>query len=97
MRRWNLWGYVDERDVALACRLALEAPGEAVADSPSFVIAAADTVMNRPSAALVAEAFPGVPLQAELGEFESLLSSDRARRAIGYVPRHSWRDHVPAA
>jgi nucleoside-diphosphate-sugar epimerase len=96
-RRWNLWGYVDERDVASACRLALEAPGEAVADSPSFVIAAADTVMNRPSAALVAEAFPGVPLQRELGEFESLLSSDRAGQAIGYVPRHSWRDHVPAA
>ena len=96
MRRWNLWGYVDERDVASACRLALEAPAEAVADSPSFVIAAADTVMNRPSAALVAEV-PGVPLQGERGEFESLLSSDRARQAIGYVPRHSWRDHVPAA
>src|SRR6202451_251209 len=25
-RKWNLWGYVDERDVAASCRLALEAP-----------------------------------------------------------------------
>ena len=30
-RKWNLWGYIDERDVAAACRLALEAPAEAVA------------------------------------------------------------------
>ena len=97
VRKWNLWGYVDERDVAAACRLALEAPADVVGGSPSFVIAAADTVMNRPSAALIAEVFPGVPLQRELGEFESLLSSDRARQAIGYEPQHSWRDHIAAA
>ena len=24
-RKWNLWGYIDERDVAASCRLALEA------------------------------------------------------------------------
>ena len=26
VRKWNLWGYVDARDVAAACRLSLEAP-----------------------------------------------------------------------
>jgi nucleoside-diphosphate-sugar epimerase len=96
-RKWNLWAYVDVRDVALACRLALEAPAEAVAGSPSFVIAAADTVMNSSSSTLLAEAFPGVPLIREVGEFDSLLSTDRAREAIGYEPQHSWRDHVPAS
>jgi hypothetical protein len=44
-------------DVASACRLALDAPDDAVAASPSFVIAAADTVMNRPSVALLEEVF----------------------------------------
>jgi len=96
-RKWNLWGYVDARDVAAACRLALEAPEEAVSGSPSFVIAAPDTVMNRPSSALLDEVFPDVPLTRELGEFDSLLASDRAREAIGYEPQHSWRDHVSAA
>src|SRR5262249_2945498 len=96
-RRWNLWGYVDARDVALACRLALEAPAEAVAASPSYVIAAADTVMNRSSSALLDEVFPGVPLRRELGEFDSLLSSELAREAIGYEPQHSWRDHLAAS
>ena len=27
-RKWNLWGYIDERDVAPSCRLALEADAE---------------------------------------------------------------------
>jgi nucleoside-diphosphate-sugar epimerase len=95
-RKWNLWGYVDERDVAASCRLALEAPAEAVAGSPAFIIAAADTVMNRPSAGLLAEVFPGVKLTRDVGEFGTLLAIDRAREVLGYEPRHSWRDHVSA-
>jgi nucleoside-diphosphate-sugar epimerase len=92
-RKWNAWSYVDARDVAAACRLALAAPADSVAGSPSFIIAASDTVMNRSSSALLADAFPGVPLTREVGEFGSLLSSDRARQAIGYEAQHSWRDH----
>lgn len=93
-RKWNRWGYVDERDVALACRLALEAEAPAVAGSSSFIIAAADTVMNQPSADLMAPVFPGVPLTSPVADFGTLLSIDRTRRVLGYEPRHSWRDHV---
>ena len=94
LRKWNLWGYIDERDAAAACRLALEAPEEG--GSASYIIAAADTVMNRPSADLLTEVFPGVPLTRDVGEFGSLLATDRAAKALGFVPRHSWRDHLPA-
>ena len=94
LRKWNLWGYIDERDVAAACRLALQAPAEAVEGSPAFIIAAADTVMNRPSEGLLAEVFPDVRLTREVGEFGTLLAIDRARQVLGFEPRHSWRDHV---
>ncbi len=90
-RKWNLWGYVDVRDVAAACRLGLEAD---VAGSQSVIIAAADTVMNRPSRDLLAEVFPDLPLAGEFAEFGSLLSTARAGRLLGYHPRHSWRDHL---
>jgi nucleoside-diphosphate-sugar epimerase len=96
-RKWNLWGYVDERDVAASCRLALEAPAEAVAGSPAFIIAAADTVMNRPSAELLAEVFPGVKLTRDVGEFGTLLAIDRARQVLGFEPRRSWRDQIKDA
>ena len=95
-RKWNLWGYIDERDVAASCRLALEAPADAVKGNPAFIIAAADTVMNRPSAELLAEVFPGVPLTRDVGKFGTLLAIDRARQVLGFAPAHSWRDHVPA-
>jgi nucleoside-diphosphate-sugar epimerase len=94
LREWNLWGYVDGRDVAAACRLSLTAPSVALAGSTSLIIAAADTVMNRPSTDLLREVFPGVSLTRDIGEFETLLAIDRARELIGYEPRHSWRDHV---
>jgi nucleoside-diphosphate-sugar epimerase len=96
-RKFNLWGYIDVRDVAASCRLALEAPAGAVAGSPAFIIAAADTVMNRPSAELLAEVFPGVELRREVGEFGTLLAIDRARQVLGFEPGHSWRDHVSAS
>lgn len=96
VRKWNLWSYVDARDVAAACRLSLEVPPDAVAGSTSFIIAAADTVMTSPSSALLADVFPGVPLTRDVGVFGSLLAIDRARQVLGYEPQHSWRDHVPA-
>ena len=91
LRKWNLWGYVDARDVAEACRLALTAE---VTGAHSFVIAAADTIMDRPSAELLAEVFPGVALTRGIGTYETLLGIGRAREVLGYVPRYSWRDAV---
>jgi nucleoside-diphosphate-sugar epimerase len=90
-RKWNLWGYIDERDAAAACRLGLTAD---VSGSASFIIAAADTVMNRPSAELMREVFPDVPVSGSIDGFASLLSTERARHALGFLPQHSWRDHV---
>jgi nucleoside-diphosphate-sugar epimerase len=93
-RKWNLWGYIDQRDVALSCRLALEADAGTVTGNPAFIIAAADTVMNRPSAELLAEVFPGVKLIGDVGEFGTLLAIDRAREVLGFEPAHSWRHYV---
>jgi len=90
-RKWNLWSYIDARDGAQAVRRALEAslPG-----FQAYIIAAADTVMSRANADLVAEVFPDVPVRGELGRHDTMLSIGKARRMLGYAPQHSWRDHV---
>jgi nucleoside-diphosphate-sugar epimerase len=90
-RQWNVWGYIDARDGAQAVRLALQHPGPGL---EIFVIANADTVMSRQSAELAAQVYPHVPLTKALGPHETLLSIDKARRLLGYEPRHTWRDHV---
>ncbi|GAA1182420.1 NAD-dependent epimerase/dehydratase family protein [Pseudonocardia alaniniphila] len=91
LRRWNLWGYIDGRDGAQAVRLALEHQATGV---DVFVIANADTVMSRRSADLAAEVYPGVSVTRELGDHETMLSIDKARRVLGFEPKHSWRDGV---
>ena len=91
-RSWNLWGYIDGRDGAQAVRRALEYCAAGHTGVEVFVIANADTVMSRPSAELAAEVFPDVPVTRPLGEHETLLSIDKARRVLGYAPEHSWRD-----
>ena len=91
IRKWNLWGYVDVRDVAQAVRRGLEAD---VAGAQVCIVAAADTCMTRPSADLLAEVFPTVPLSRPVQGRETLLSIDRARRILGYEPEHRWSDHV---
>lgn len=91
LRKWNLWGYVDARDVAQACRLGLE---KDIQGAEIHIIAAADTVMNRPSRELMAEVFPQVGLRKDIAEFETLLSIDKASEQLGYHPKYSWRDHL---
>lgn len=90
-RKWNLWGYIDHRDLAQACRKALEAnlPG-----AQPFIIAANDTVMGRPSRELMAEVFPDTPIADALEEHGTLLSNARAKVAFGFQPEWSWRDCV---
>jgi nucleoside-diphosphate-sugar epimerase len=86
---WNVWGYVDARDVAQACRLALSAD---ISGAEVFMVAAADTASNQPNAELLRVCFPSVPVRGEIGEHDTLLSIDKARRLLGYEPTHSWRD-----
>jgi nucleoside-diphosphate-sugar epimerase len=90
-RRWNLWSYIDARDVALSCRLGLEAD---VTGAHAVVIAAADTVMTTPTADLLREVFPDVPVHGEVTGYQSLFSTEGARQLLGFEPQHSWRDEL---
>ena len=93
-RKWNLWAYIDARDGAHGVERAL---AHTVPGADVFIIANADTVMTRSSASLMAEVYPEVRLTRSLEQHETLLAIDKARRVLGYEPRHSWRDHVDPA
>jgi nucleoside-diphosphate-sugar epimerase len=88
LRKWNLWGYVDESHVTQSVRLALEAD---IDGADSFIIAAADTVMKRPSRELMSEVFPGVPVADHVDGTDTLLDIRKARSVLGYEPEFSWR------
>ncbi len=91
IRAWNLWGYVDARDVAQVARRALEADLDG---TPAFLVAAADTCMTTSSADLLEAVYPDVEVRGDVSGHRTLLAIDRARTVLGYEPEHSWRDHV---
>jgi len=91
-RKWNLWSYVDESHVAESVRRALDAD---IRGAEAFIIAAADTVMRRPSRELMAEVFPSVRLDPKLDGNDTLLSIEKARRVLGYAPAFTWREILP--
>ena len=87
--QWNVWGYVDVRDVAQACRLSLTAD---IRGAEAFIVAAGDTASDRPNSELMAECLGSVPIRPGTGEHDTLLAIDKARRMLGYAPAYSWRD-----
>lgn len=86
----GLWGYVDLRDAARACRLAVET---AVREPYGFVpmnIVAADVLADVAVEELIAEHAPGSEVRGDLSRGAFAIA--RAERVIGWRPEHSWRE-----
>ena len=88
-RKWNLWAYIDARDGAQAVRRAIQADFKGF---EAFIIANADSVMNRSNISLLAEIFPEVEQRGNIATNSTLLSIDKAKRMLGYSPQYSWRN-----
>lgn len=86
-----LWSYIDTRDAASACRLAVETQGLGAVE---LNLACDDTSMDIPSRDLMKAEFPNVPIKEDLGEYETLLNSNKAKELLGWKPAHFWRDNV---
>ena len=83
----GFWSWIDVRDVASACRLALEASWQG---HERFWINAADTILDLPTTEALARWYPGVPLREPLDGHTAVLSIAKARHLLGWRPAHSW-------
>lgn len=88
----NLFAYLDTRDAAtaIACVFAHARRGHV-----RVFVAAEDTFSTRPTADLIAEYFPGVPVRKALPGTQSLIASSAARETLDWTPRWSWRGYPP--
>ncbi len=85
-----LWSYIDARDAARACRLALEAE---VGGHQTFNVCASSTIMDTPTRELVARYLPRVTdLRSGLDDRSSAYSIDKAKRLLRFEPRCSLVD-----
>ncbi|MCB1516920.1 MAG: NAD(P)-dependent oxidoreductase [Hyphomicrobiaceae bacterium] len=88
-KKFNLWGYVDHRDIAQGVYRALTS---SVTGARNYTLAAADTNMKMTNEELVALCFPGTRIRPGTGAHDTLIGIDRAREELGYDPQYSWRD-----
>lgn len=87
-----LWSYIDTRDAAEACRLAIETDG---LGSVAINLASDETSMNVKSRDLMAARYPDVKdFRAPLEGFETLLNNSLAKQLLGWEPKYRWREQL---
>ncbi|GHV40130.1 nucleoside-diphosphate-sugar epimerase [Spirochaetia bacterium] len=91
-RKNILWSYIDARDIASACRLAIETDG---LGSMAMNLAADDTSMDIKSCDLIKTEYPDVTdIRGPIDQYQTLLSNARAKKFLGWKPVHFWRANV---
>ena len=85
------WSYIDARDLGEIARLCIEKDGLGF---QTFVAAAEDNSSDLPTPELLKRYFPKVPLKRPVGEWDALLSPNKAKQVLGWKQKHHWRDYV---
>jgi len=91
-RMRNLWNYIDARDIATACRLAIEVDG---LGASVMNIGADDTCQDIKSIDLIKAEFPTVTdIRGDLDQYQPLYCNKKAKDLLGWQPVHFWRNYV---
>jgi nucleoside-diphosphate-sugar epimerase len=94
------WTYIDIRDVceAVRCALRLNPLNPASTRHAALLLSAADTTSQTPTRELVSRFFGNTAFVWPTGfgdetdDHRALIDTGRARRVLGWRPRHQWRD-----
>lgn len=90
----QMWGYVDVRDVAQACRLAVESEN---IECESVFIAAEDTFSDDASIDLIRKNYPKVKQISDeylIEKHKPMFDISKAKKLLGYRPQYKWREVV---
>lgn len=94
-RRNGFWSYIDVRDAAAACRLALEADFKG---HEIFNAAAPTSAMREPTEELIRQYLPDLKqIKSGLAGNWSGLDSTKVEGALGLRCRHLWQNYLPSA
>jgi nucleoside-diphosphate-sugar epimerase len=93
-RRRNIFAYIDARDLGQMVARCLETDGLGY---EVFNVANDDHSVDRTTSELIAQYYAGVPQTRDMAENETFFTNKKARRLLGFAPKHSWRDYIDAA
>jgi len=89
LRRRNIFAYIDARDLGhmVSCCLRTDGLGYQV-----FNVANDDMSVGITSDQVIAQFYDGVEVRREMRPDETFYANDKAKRMVGFAPKHSWRD-----
>lgn len=88
-RRRNVFAYIDARDLGHMVERCLRTDGLGY---QVFNVSNDDTSVGLDSPELARRFYDGVPFRRPVEGFQTFYSNDKARRLVGFAPRHGWRD-----
>ncbi|MHA7879816.1 MAG: NAD-dependent epimerase/dehydratase family protein [Saccharospirillum sp.] len=91
LRRRNIFAYIDARDLGHMVDCCLKADGLGY---EVFNVANDDLSVAISNQEVIDRFYPGVPLKREMGEQESFYDNSKAKRLVGFAPKHGWRDSL---
>ncbi|MEO9153439.1 MAG: NAD(P)-dependent oxidoreductase [Lapillicoccus sp.] len=92
LRRRNIFAYIDTRDLGQIVQRCLDVDGLGY---EVFNVANADMSVAASTTQIREQFYDGVTVRRPMGPDETFYSIDKARRLLGYEPRHTWRDVLP--
>ena len=89
LRRRNIFAYIDARDLVhmVDCCLRTDGLGYEV-----FNVANGDMSVGISSDEVIARFYEGVPVKRQMRPDETFYANDKAKRKVGFAPKHSWRE-----
>ncbi|HET8904760.1 MAG TPA: NAD(P)-dependent oxidoreductase, partial [Saccharospirillum sp.] len=89
LRRRNIFAYIDARDLGhmVDCCLKTDGLGYEV-----FNVANDDLSVGITSQEVIERFYQGVPQKRDMEPTETFYANKKAKRLVGFSPRHSWRD-----
>ncbi len=91
LRERNIFAYIDARDLGqmVDCCLKTDGLGYEV-----FNVSNNDHSVAATTPELIRDFYDGVPVKREMGENETFYSNGKAKRMVGFEPKHSWRMYL---
>ncbi len=88
--RFALYHYIDARDLAQACRLAVERP---LHGTHTVYVGSGESSVAEPLSSLLPRLMPSIGDKAQaLQDRRAAVSIEKAKRLLDWEPRHSWRN-----
>ncbi|MCK0137844.1 NAD(P)-dependent oxidoreductase [Aliiroseovarius sp. F47248L] len=89
LRRRNIFAYIDARDLGHMVDCCLKANGLGY---EVFNVANDDTSVGITSDEIIQQFYQGVEVRGEMGANKTFFSNKKAKKVVGFQPKHSWRD-----